>query len=924
MINRCLYILALLQLAVVPLLKAQTVIEHEGVRYKVTSLTMDDGLPSNYAYSVVDDPMGWVWIGTANGLVRYDGITFRTYNPIVGDTTSISTPDIGNVYVNPSGELFAFSWARIPGGINQFDSQTETFRRFNTQSSSLPADGITAIYPSRSQPNTLLLGLMDADGIPHLCRFDLNTYEVTLLGEGLSEFLDGSDWIDGLYEDVDGTIWVVKDDGLYKVASEGVSAVPQFLNTRVFSIYEDSDGQLWVGAVGGLYQLDRISGEVVKYTPDNGDNVISIHEDSKGTLWVLYQLEGVATFDRDEHRFISFPYPIKVDFTNDAVSEDRFGMLWINGRDQLIRIQSLDNAYTKYDGESTETYSRAAIKDEKNYVWLAYPGAIHRVNKKTGNVSVIGEFGVSSITQDHRGDIWLSTACNREELVRYIDGDPQERRVYKHNRANDESLGPGCVNPVYEDINGNVWVSLWGNGLDLFNPEDETFRHFAFSRLGIENEGVLYINEVASEPDILWISTERGPVRFDVKKEEFTSFFLTSLERTMMVLEDRKERLWVATASNGLHLLDRENGMIEQSYSVEDGLSHNFVYSIYEDKDGYLWMSTNYGLSQFDPEQEIFRNYYTSNGLPTQYFGEFGKFQSEDGELFFAGKDGVFSFYPEDITLTSRESDMYLTNLQINGEHQKPSSSGPLKQSIRLAESITLSAKQNDVTIDYVGVQPNSPELQQYRYKLEGFDEEWIDAGQQRSARYSLIPAGDYTFRVAAANADGVWSTKEAQLAITVLPPWWRSVYAFVVYGLLLVVGVVGVDRFQRNRVIRKERERARERELAQAREIEQAYTQLKTTQQQLVQQEKMASLGQLTSGIAHEIKNPLNFVNNFAQINEKLVDEILQVKENDPEEFEELLSDLKGNTRQIKKHGARADRIVRNMMEHAASSEGN
>ena len=243
----------------------------------------------------------------------------------------------------------------------------------------------------------------------------------------------------------------------------------------------------------------------------------------------------------------------------------------------------------------------------------------------------------------------------------------------------------------------------------------------------------------------------------------------------------------------------------------------------------------------------------------------------------------------------------------------------PLKESIRVAKSFSVPYKQNELTFQYAGIHP--AKTLEYEYTLENYDEDWIAAGAQTSVRYPRIPPGDYVFHVRAKTKEGIYSAESRSLAITVLPPWWRSIYAFVVYGLLFLVGIVGLDRFQRNRVIRQERERTRERELAQAKEIEKAYTQLKTTQQQLVQQEKMASLGQLTSGIAHEIKNPLNFVNNFAQINEKLVDEILQVKEKDPEEFEELLSDLKGNTRQIKKHGARADRIVRNMMEHAASS---
>ncbi|MGA7304673.1 MAG: ATP-binding protein, partial [Rhodothermales bacterium] len=221
---------------------------------------------------------------------------------------------------------------------------------------------------------------------------------------------------------------------------------------------------------------------------------------------------------------------------------------------------------------------------------------------------------------------------------------------------------------------------------------------------------------------------------------------------------------------------------------------------------------------------------------------------------------------------------------------------------------------------------------------LEPYDDDWRMVGTQQSATFTNLDPGTYTFHVKASNSDGVWNEKGASVQMIILPPWWRTIWAYAMYGLVLLGGVFAVDRMQRQRLIRQERERTRERELAQAREIERAHTELtatheslKATQSQLIQSEKLASLGQLTSGIAHELKNPLNFVNNFADMNAELAEELrveLNMTLSDKGEeakrdLMDLVSGIKTNAVQIGKHGKRADAIVASMMAHAAAGGG-
>ena len=219
--------------------------------------------------------------------------------------------------------------------------------------------------------------------------------------------------------------------------------------------------------------------------------------------------------------------------------------------------------------------------------------------------------------------------------------------------------------------------------------------------------------------------------------------------------------------------------------------------------------------------------------------------------------------------------------------------------------------------IDYVNPEENRP-----LFMLENFDNSWHYASSERRAYYFNISPGGYVFRVKAANSYGVWAEKK--IVIIIMPPWWRSWWAYCFYGLLLIATIFGVDRFQRRRLLQVERERTRERELAQAKEIEKAYTELKATQVQLIQSEKMASLGELTAGIAHEIQNPLNFVNNFSEVNTELIDEMQQEMDNgNLDEAKAIAKDIRENEQKINHHGKRADAIVKGMLQHSQSSSG-
>ncbi|MCZ6662298.1 MAG: ATP-binding protein [Actinobacteria bacterium] len=476
---------------------------------------------------------------------------------------------------------------------------------------------------------------------------------------------------------------------------------------------------------------------------------------------------------------------------------------------------------------------------------------------------MVFEKDVDAIAEDRFGALWVGTDGGG---LRRFDRETQTFITFRHDPGDPSSLSHDNIQAIHEDRQGTLWIGTLGGGLNKMSREEGTFLHYSHvpgdtTSLSHDLVGGGAIFE--DRQGTLWIGTLGGLNRFNRESDTFT-LFLDRQTNATTIYEDRLGRFWVGSEESGLHLLDRETGA-SIAFTVEDGLQSNTVRAILEDDAGHLWLSTDIGLSQFDPETQTFRNFDVTDGL----FSEFlwgSAFRSRSGELFFGGLYGFISFYPNQIEIDETPPEVILTGLRIFNEPVRPGLDAPLKQPIWDAEEIVLEHDQHALTFDYVGFHYKDPAKNQYQYKLEGYDDEWIDVGSQRSARYTELPHGAYVFRVKAANADGVWSDGSTSVRITIHPPWWGTTWAYLVYGLLFIAGVVAVDRIQRRRLIRKERERAMQRELQQARRIEAMNRQLREHEQLLEDQNrKLLELDELKSrffaNISHEFRTPLTLI---------------------------------------------------------------
>ena len=393
---------------------------------------------------------------------------------------------------------------------------------------------------------------------------------------------------------------------------------------------------------------------------------------------------------------------------------------------------------------------------------------------------------------------------------------------FTHDPEDPETLSDPRVRSLYKDASGVLWVGTEQGGLNRFDFQTESFSHFTYAPADSQSLSHNTVYAIAADPveaDVLWIGTGGGLNRFDVEAGSFTRF-------------------------------------TEQNSDIPN----NVVMGIVDDDQGRLWLGTNGSISRFDAQSHAFVNYDVPGGLQAIPAAPVAAYQSRRGRIFFGGANGFYSFFPDQIGKNPVLPQVVLTQVIASDQPL------PLNADNATTEPISLRHDRHDLAFDYVALHYSDPAKNQYAYQLEGYDATWRTAGTQRRAVYTNLPPGDYVFRVKASNSDGLWNEEGASLRFTILPPWWRTWWAYAFYGLLLAAGLVAVGQVQRRRLIRRERERAMQRELEQARQLEAMNQQLRRHEQQLEDQNRrLLELDQLKSrffaNISHEFRTPLTLI---------------------------------------------------------------
>lgn len=803
-------------------------------------LSIESGLSNNNVQCIVQDQVGYLWFGTYDGLNRYNGYTFDVYKSHPGDSTRLEDGNIYSMMIDRKGQL----WIGTKyGGLSRFNAATESFTTWrNTpgDTNSLGHDWILSMY--EDQDGTLWLGsgnglcrVIPGDQIDGpgntiqgfqtfgadasnpmkinkinsagkqrlwlstskgLLLFNAETkkFEANYTHQFQGRNADNDNITGGILYDPRDELLVGCYTGLYQLLENErrysllpirIGTQESYVNTPVNSMMNDGNGLLWIGTNQGLFLKQLDNEQAVWMTHDFNDpaslgrnHVQDIYKDRQGIIWVATLDGGVSKYDPNKAKF-------KLRLKDINLSESQ-------------EIRSFKSAYQTSDG----------------HVWIGTDYGLHELIKENNDFQLLRSFshdqqdettlnigGVTSIIQQNEHKLFLGHwggGLNRMDLV--------SERVSRYGFDNSESLNSNnqlscCITTMKADSQQRLWLGTIYGFLEKFDPVTEAFSSYKIGEWIWD----LYLDEEAGK---VWCATENGFCFYHLETGEKYCYKndpgnpkSISDDRTWAVYRDTKNRMWVGTY-NGLELFDPGTGTFSRFYDA--GLESFTVYRINEDRKGMLWLGTPKGITKFNPKDSTYRHFTRADGaFPEAKWS----YTDREGWMYFGGIKGVNVFKPSEIMINQEQPALVFTGFRLFNRPVIPGEAQALEKPIAVAREINLDYTQNVFSIEFAALNYTSTSKNRYAYKLEGFSDNWSYIGNDRTATYTNLDPGNYTFRVIASNNDNIWNDKGISIAINIRPPFWNTWWFRSLATLTLFAAIIAWIRLRIRMIKIKKRE---------------------------------------------------------------------------------------------------------------------
>ena len=826
--------------------------------YNFKNITIEDGLSQSTVETIYQDSKGYIWIGTNDGLDRYNGYEFKHYKHDKYDKNSIANNYIVDIIEDKNGYI----WVSTIGGLSRINPDKDEIKNYYSKEDSGNLSNSNLWQLLCTKDNRLIASTIDGLNV-----YDKNKDKFTRILYKEGEL--PSQYIYSLEEDINGHIWVGTDNGLVELDKD-LNIVKSYQDaigdSDVYNVYDDSKGNIWVCTLdNGLFKINLDDKSVENYKNNNSkisipsNNVRDIISDSEGKLWIATD-KGLCTFDYEREEFIT--YNKKSYQSNSLIDDEIFcllkdssGLIWIGTYSGISRFNPNSNfTHFKLDPYEDNSISGNVIhgiyEDDDKTLWIGTNESgvniingesIKHLNKENSNI-------VSDLIEDITGFKNYIFIGTNEGLSVLVKNDKTAKNYTITNYTTKDGLPSNKIRSLFIDSKGYLWIGT-NKGLAILDTNNNKIIDITYilDEMGVSDKFIRAVYEDSKGNYYIGCFLEGGLIKINPNTKEYKIYknienddSSISNNSIRYINEDLYGNILVGT-SHGINILNLSTDKFNH-YTEKDGLINNTIYGILVDKNNGIWMSTNAGISKLSTEDATFKNFTITDGLQSNEFNGSACFKSKDGNMYFGGINGFNVFNSQDIELSTFEPKVIFDNFEINGTNKKDIS------------NIKFKSNENNIKINFFTNDYKNTKTTQYYYKLEGLENEW-NMTNSNSLVFANLGSGDYTLKIKTITQHGVMSD-ESSVHFTINPPIWRSNYAICIYLILIIISILRymhkvntLDRLvnERTNKLRKEMEKN-----------EQLFKKVLSLEQ---------NKNNYFVNLSHELRTPLNVLSSINQL---------------------------------------------------------